>query len=175
MSFTLAELTGDRSEQYRQLTVQARALVAGENDRVANAANLSALIHHNLAAVNWSGFYFYDGKELVVGPFQGKPACIRIALGRGVCGTAAASRETQLVPDVHDFPGHIACDADSRSEIVVPLIWAGELIGVLDIDSPETGRFDTIDQDGLESVAGVFVESLTPRRKLDQNLSGDRQ
>lgn len=160
MSFIVADLTGSRAEQYEQLTQQAKALVAGEVDRIANAANLSALIYHALPALNWAGFYFYDGRELVVGPFQGKPACVRIALGKGVCGTAAATRETQVVPDVHAFPGHIACDADSRSEIVAPLVHTGELIGVLDLDSPEPNRFDTTDRHGLEAIAQVFLDAL---------------
>ncbi|MEU1550732.1 GAF domain-containing protein [Nocardia sp. NPDC005745] len=160
MSFVAADLTGDRPEQYRQLAAQAEALVAGETDRIANAANLSALIFHALPDVNWVGFYFYDGRELVVGPFQGKPACVRIALGKGVCGTAAESRTTQLVPDVHAFDGHIACDADTRSEIVVPLVRDGDLIGVFDLDSPQPGRFDDIDRAGLEAVAGIFLAAL---------------
>ncbi|WP_067836057.1 GAF domain-containing protein [Nocardia lijiangensis] len=160
MSFTVESLSGDRSEQYRQLIAQAEALVAGEADRVANAANLSALLFHALPELNWAGFYFYDGTELVVGPFQGKPACVRIALGRGVCGTAAATETTQIVPDVHEFPGHIACDADSRSEIVVPLVHRGALIGVLDLDSPKPGRFDDVDRAGLEALADVFLATL---------------
>ncbi|MFE7745094.1 GAF domain-containing protein [Nocardia sp. NPDC057455] len=160
MSFVVADLTGDRTEQYRQLAAQAEALVAGETDRVANAANLAALVFHALRDVNWVGFYFYDGRELVVGPFQGKPACVRIALGKGVCGTAAESRTTRLVPDVHAFDGHIACDADTRSEIVVPLVRNGELIGVFDLDSPRPGRFDDIDRAGLEAVAGIFLAAL---------------
>ncbi|KIA66327.1 MULTISPECIES: GAF domain-containing protein [Nocardia] len=160
MSFTVAELTGDRTEQYRQLTEQASALVAGEPDRTANAANIAALVFHALPDVNWVGFYFHDGHELVVGPFQGKPACVRIPLGKGVCGTAAQTRETQLVPDVHAFPGHIACDADTRSEVVVPLVHNGALIGVFDLDSPKPGRFDEIDRQGLESVAQAFLAAL---------------
>ncbi|WP_063052772.1 GAF domain-containing protein [Nocardia arthritidis] len=160
MSFVAADLTGDRPEQYRQLAAQAEALVAGETDRIANAANLSALVFHALPDVNWVGFYFYDGRELVVGPFQGKPACVRIVLGKGVCGTAAESRTTQLVPDVHAFDGHIACDADTRSEIVVPLVRDGDLIGVFDLDSPRPGRFDDIDRAGLEAVAGIFLAAL---------------
>ncbi|KAA0016780.1 GAF domain-containing protein [Antrihabitans cavernicola] len=146
---------------YRQIAAQAEALVAGESDRIANAANLSALLFQELPDVNWAGFYFYDGLELVVGPFQGKPACIRIPLGKGVCGTAASTRETQLVPDVHAFAGHIACDSDSRSEIVVPLVHDGELIGVLDIDSPVPDRFDGTDRAGLEAIAAVYLESLS--------------
>ncbi|WP_040870807.1 GAF domain-containing protein [Nocardia exalbida] len=160
MSFVAADLTGDRPEQYRQLAAQAEALVAGETDRIANAANLSALVFRALPDVNWVGFYFYDGRELVVGPFQGKPACVRIALGKGVCGTAAESRTTQLVPDVHAFDGHIACDADTRSEIVVPLVRGGDLIGVFDLDSPRPGRFDDIDRAGLEAVAGIFLAAV---------------
>lgn len=160
MSFTVAALSGDRTEQYRELNAQATALIAGESDRIANAANLSALIFHALPRLNWAGFYFFDGQELVVGPFQGKPACVRIAIGRGVCGTAARTRQTQVIPDVHAFPGHIACDADSRSEIVVPLVLGDELIGVLDLDSPDSGRFDDTDRLGLEAVARVFLETL---------------
>lgn len=162
MSFTVAELTGDRTEQYRQLAAQASALVAGEPDRVANAANIAALVFHALPEVNWVGFYFFDGRELVVGPFQGKPACVRIPLGKGVCGTAAQTGETQLVPDVHAFPGHIACDADTRSEVVVPLVHNGAVLGVFDLDSPKPGRFDDIDRQGLESLAQVFLTSLAP-------------
>lgn len=160
MSFTVADLTGDRTEQYQQLVAQARALVAGEHDRVANAANLSSLVFHALPELNWVGFYFYDGNELVVGPFQGQPACVRIAIGKGVCGTAAQTRETQLVPDVHAFPGHIACDAETRSEVVVPLVHNGELVGVFDLDSPQPDRFDDIDRAGLESVAQAFLAAL---------------
>lgn len=160
MSFTVAELTGDRAEQYQQLAAQAEALVAGEPDRVANAANLASLVFHALPEVNWAGFYFYDGNELVVGPFQGKPACVRIPIGKGVCGTAAQTGETQLVPDVHAFPGHIACDADTRSEVVIPLVHNGALVGVFDLDSPKPDRFDEIDKDGLESIAKAFLDSL---------------
>lgn len=163
MSFTVAELVGDSAEQYVQLTAQAEALTAGESDRIANAANVSALLFYALADVNWVGFYLFDGRELVVGPFQGKPACIRIPLGTGVCGTAATTRQTQVVPDVHAFAGHIACDADTRSEIVVPLVRAGELIGVLDLDSPLPNRFDDADRVGLEAIAEVFLESLGDR------------
>ena len=137
--FANASLTGSKPEQYAQLLEQARGLVYGESDRIANAANLAALVYHALPDLNWVGFYFFDGTELVVGPFQGLPACVRIALGKGVCGTAAASRETQLVPDVHAFPGHIACDSRSASEIVVPVVdGAGNLIAVFDVDATET-------------------------------------
>ncbi|WP_395789176.1 GAF domain-containing protein [Aquimonas sp.] len=158
--FVAAALTGSKPEQYSELVQQARGLLAGEPDRIANAANLSALAYHALPDVNWLGFYFFDGKELVVGPFQGKPACVRIALGRGVCGTAAVSRQTQRVDDVEAFPGHIPCDAASRSEVVVPLFRGEQLIGVFDIDSPALARFDADDVRGLEALAQVFVESL---------------
>ncbi len=159
--FTTATLTGSKPEQYAQLLAQARALVHGESDRIANAANLSALIYHALPQLNWAGFYFFDGTELVVGPFQGLPACVRIPLHKGVCGAAASSRQTRRVDDVDAFPGHIACDSASRSELVVPLLHDGELVGVLDIDSPVTSRFDADDQTGLEAIAQVFIESLT--------------
>ncbi|MFY2789235.1 GAF domain-containing protein [Rhodococcus sp. MALMAid1271] len=160
MAFTATELTGSKVEQYRQLTEQARGLVFEESDLVANAANLSALVYHALPEVNWVGFYLYDGTELVVGPFQGQPACVRIALSAGVCGAAATTGETQRVADVHDFPGHIACDASTRSEVVVPLYQGERLIGVFDLDSPVTDRFDAEDQAGLEAIAAVFVNSL---------------
>ena len=160
MSFATQTLTGSKPEQYAQLAEQARALVHGEPDRIANAANLSALVYHALPDLNWVGFYFHDGKELVVGPFQGLPACVRIALDRGVCGAAASTRQTQRIADVEAFPGHIACDAASRSELVVPLVHDGKLVGVFDLDSPRLDRFDADDQDGLESIARIFVESL---------------
>ena len=150
----------DKPTLYANLAEQAGHLLAGESDRIANAANFSALLYHALPDVNWVGFYFFDGKELVVGPFQGKPACVRIALTRGVCGAAATTRTTQRVADVHDFPGHIACDAASRSEIVVPLVLAdGALLGVLDIDSPIPGRFDAVDQSGVETLAEIFLNA----------------
>jgi GAF domain-containing protein len=151
----------DKRVLYRGLLEQAKALLQGETDSVANAANLSALIFHQVPALNWAGFYFYRGGELVVGPFQGSPACVRIALGRGVCGTAAQQRRTLVVADVDEFPGHIPCDAASRSEIVVPLIRpGGELLGVLDLDSPEPGRFDSADKTGLEALANCYVAAL---------------
>lgn len=153
-------LHGSKAEQYEQLLSQARALLAGESDRIANAANLSALVFHALPDLNWVGFYFYDGRELVVGPFQGRPACVRIALGRGVCGTAAVTRQTQVVPDVDAFPGHIPCDSASRSELVVPLFRHDALLGVFDLDSPVAARFDDEDRRGLEAVAAVFLGSL---------------
>ena len=158
--FTAASLSGDKPQQYAQLAEQARALLHGEPDRIANAANLSALVYHALPGLNWVGFYFFDGTELVVGPFQGLPACVRIPLDRGVCGAAASSRRTQRVEDVHAFPGHIACDAASRSELVVPLVKDGALIGVFDLDSPDPARFDVQDQEGLEAIARIYVQSL---------------
>ena len=155
--------TDSKPAFYAELAQQARALLHGERDRIANAANFAALAWGALADVNWCGFYFFDGRELVVGPFQGKPACVRIALGRGVCGTAAAERRTQLVRDVDAFPGHIACDGASRSEIVVPLLDAhGTLIGVWDVDSPSLARFDDDDRAGMEALCTVFIESLQP-------------
>ncbi len=158
--FAANQLTGSKPEQYAQLQQQARGLVHGESDRIANAANLSALVFHALPSLNWVGFYFFDGTELVVGPFQGQPACIRIALGRGVCGTAAVTRQTQRVADVEDFDGHIPCDSASRSELVVPLFKGDVLIGVFDLDSPERDRFDADDQSGLEAIARIFLDTL---------------
>jgi GAF domain-containing protein len=154
--FTTSTLSGGKAEQYQQLIAQCQALLHGERHRIANAANLSALLFNSLPDLNWLGFYFLERGELVVGPFQGLPACVRIALGKGVCGTAAQSRETQLVPDVHAFEGHIACDSASQSELVVPLIQNGELIGVLDIDSPLLNRFDAVDQAAFEKIAELF-------------------
>lgn len=158
--FASATLSGSKPEQYAQLLDQARGLLHGEHDRIANAANLSALVYHALPDLNWVGFYFYDGRELVVGPFQGKPACVRIALGRGVCGTAAVTRQTQRIADVHAFDGHIACDAASASELVVPLYAGDRLVGVFDLDSPRVNRFDADDQQGLEALADLFLASL---------------
>ena len=158
--FDTSTLTGSKPEQYGQLLAKARALVHGERDRIANAANLSALVYHALPHLNWVGFYFFDGKELVVGPFQGLPACVRIPLDKGVCGAAASQRVTQRIEDVDAFPGHIACDSASRSELVVPLVHNGNLVGVFDLDSPSLARFDTEDQAGLEAIAAVFVEAL---------------
>ena len=158
--FKARTLEGDKAAQYAQLLAQAEGLMAGEPDRIANAANLSALLFNTLPDLNWAGFYLYDGTELVVGPFQGLPACVRIPLDKGVCGAAASTRQTQRVDDVHAFPGHIACDAASRSEIVIPLIKDGVLIGVLDIDSPEPGRFDADDQQGLEAIARAWLAAI---------------
>jgi len=158
--FQSSTLSGDKTEQYAQLLEQARGLMHGERDRTANAANLSSLVFHALPGLNWVGFYFFDGTELVVGPFQGHPACVRIALGRGVCGTAAVTRQTQRIADVDAFPGHIPCDSASRSELVVPLYRGDELLGVFDLDSPALDRFDADDQRGLEAMASAFIESL---------------
>ena len=145
---------------YDELAQQAEGLLSGQKHRIANAANLSALIFDALPEVNWAGFYFLEGNELIVGPFQGRPACVCIEMGNGVCGTAAATRATQRVEDVHAFEGHIACDPESRSEVVVPLIVDGQVIGVLDIDSPRSGRFDEADQRGLERLAEIYARSL---------------
>ena len=160
--FVSSALSGSKPEVYQALAEQARALLAGESDRVANAANFAALVYHALPDLNWAGFYFFDGVELVVGPFQGRPACVRIALGRGVCGTAALSRTSQVVADVDAFPGHIPCDSASRSEIVVPLLAGDRLLGVFDVDSPLLERFDDEDRLGLEAMCLVFVQSLYP-------------
>lgn len=149
----------DKRADYERLAAELAALLADERDLIANAANTAALIYDALPDLNWAGFYFMKDGELVLGPFQGKPACVRIALGRGVCGTAAERRETVVVPDVHAFPGHIACDAASRSEIVVPLISNGRLLGVLDIDSPKLERFDASDRAGVERLASVFLSA----------------
>ena len=152
----------EKPELYRDLARQLAALIAGEPDPIANAANTAALIYHGLPDLNWAGFYFRNGAELVLGPFQGKPACVRIPIGKGVCGTAAARATTVLVPDVHDFPGHIACDPDSRSELVVPLIKDGSVLGVLDLDSPLPARFDELDRDGCEQLVALLLD---PYRK----------
>ena len=145
---------------WRDLARDLGALLHGERDLIANAANTAALIWDALPGLNWAGFYLYKSGELVLGPFQGKPACVRIAIGKGVCGTAAARRATVVVEDVHAFPGHIACDSASNSEIVVPLLKGNELIGVLDLDSPLHARFGAVEQRGLETLAKIFVESL---------------
>lgn len=161
MSFEAAPIRATtKAGLYEELRAAAAGLLAGEHDRIANAANFAALAWQTLPAINWCGFYFYDGRELVVGPFQGKPACVRIALGRGVCGTAAATGRTQCVDDVDAFPGHIPCDSASRSEVVVPMFRNNQLVGVLDVDSPLLARFDADDVRGLEALAEVFVESL---------------
>jgi L-methionine (R)-S-oxide reductase len=142
---------------YQQLLQELNGLIAGEHDFIANLANSAALLYHSLPDLNWAGFYLLKEGELVVGPFQGKPACVRITLGKGVCGTAAARRTTQVVRDVHQFPGHIACDAASNSEIVVPMIRNDEVIGVLDLDSPKLARFDEEDKKGLEAFVAALL------------------
>jgi GAF domain-containing protein len=152
--------TGGKREFYAELRVQLAALLEGETDLIANTANMASLLYHALPDVNWAGFYFLKGGELVLGPFHGKPACVRIAVGKGVCGSAAAARLSLLIEDVHNFPGHIACDAASRSELVIPLVRGGEVLGVLDLDSPRPGRFEEEDQAGCESLAAVLLESL---------------
>jgi L-methionine (R)-S-oxide reductase len=167
--FALSEQShAGKTAQYDDLLQQTRSLIADETDFIANAANFASLVFHSLPELNWAGFYFFDGTELVVGPFQGKPACVRIALGRGVCGAAARERRTQVVPDVHAFPGHIACDSASRSEIVVPLIAGdGTLIGVWDVDSPVPGRFDDEDATGMEALCSAFIAHAWKRRDHD--------
>jgi GAF domain-containing protein len=152
----------NKDADYASLADELNGLLAGEQDLVANAANTAALLFDALPGINWAGFYFLRAREgleseLVVGPFQGKPACVRIPVGKGVCGTAAATRKTVVVRDVHEFPGHIACDAASQSEIVVPLVKGDTLLGVLDIDSPLLARFDDADRRGIERLAAIFV------------------
>jgi len=157
--FALRSAASTPAERYEELAGQARALLQGERDQTANAANLASLVFHTLPELNWAGFYWLKGRELVLGPFQGKPACVRIAMGRGVCGTAARERHTILVPDVNAFPGHIACDAASASEIVLPIVKGTRLIGVLDLDSPRPARFQEIDARGLEEVVRIFLDA----------------
>lgn len=153
--------TGDKTEFYRELAQQLEALLHGEPNMIANAANTSALIFQTMPDLNWAGFYFLDSdEELVLGPFQGKPACVRIPVGRGVCGTAVKEGRSILVEDVHVFPGHIACDAASRSELVVPVRRDGRVIGVIDLDSPEPARFDRDDQVGIEKLAVIFAAAI---------------
>jgi GAF domain-containing protein len=158
-SFDIA--AGSKPELYADLLAALDALTAGEADAIANMANAASLIAQYLPDLNWAGFYRLIGEELVLGPFQGKPACIRIPVGQGVCGTAAARRESVLVEDVNAFAGHIACDAASRSELVVPLVKHGRLIGVIDLDSPHPGRFDAEDQTGIERIAGIYLAAST--------------
>jgi L-methionine (R)-S-oxide reductase len=150
----------DKATLYRDLLLQAQGLFQGESDAIANAANLSALLWGGLADLNWAGFYFLKAGVLVLGPFQGKPACVRIAPGKGVCGTAAAEKRSIVVADVHAFPGHIACDGASNSEVVVPLLQDGAVLGVLDLDSPLFSRFDGEDAKGLEALAAAWAASL---------------
>jgi L-methionine (R)-S-oxide reductase len=160
--------TGKRA-LYDELADQLRSLTAGEPDLIANTANMAALVYHGLPDLNWAGFYIARGDELVLGPFQGKPACVRIAWGKGVCGTAAARQETIVVPDVEAFPGHIACDVDSRSEMVVPLVVARRVVGVFDLDSPVLNRFDEVDRAGCERLVEIL---LLQHRDWRPNLGG---
>jgi GAF domain-containing protein len=150
----------DKPGDYAALAKELEGLLSGEHDLIANAANATSLIYHALPDINWCGVYLLRGKELIVGPFQGKPACVHIPLGKGVCGTAATERKTIVVPDVNAFPGHIACDAASRSEIVIPLLRQSGLLGVLDLDSPNLARFDEEDRRGLEALAAILIGSL---------------
>ncbi len=150
---------GTKAGLHSELLSQARALLAGERDATANAANLAALVFHTLPDLNWAGFYWMKQGELVLGPFQGRPACVRIALGKGVCGTAARDKRTVVVEDVNQFPGHIACDSASMSEVVVPLMRDGKVVGVLDLDSPSLRRFDADDVRGLEALAAIYLEA----------------
>ena len=154
-----------KQTMYADLRSQLQGLVAGESDMIANAANFSALLFHTMPDLNWAGFYFLQGDELVLGPFQGKPACIRIRKGRGVCGAAVERDTTMVVPDVHAFPGHIACDVNSRSELVAPVRRDGVVMGVLDLDSPLPGRFDAVDAEGIQALVAIFeatLQSATP-------------
>lgn len=156
--FHFPKATGGKEAIYEQLSQQVSALLEGENDWLANTTNASALLFQQLSEVNWAGFYFLQEDELILGPFQGKPACVRIPMGKGVCGTAAEERKSQVVPDVNAFPGHIACDPASRSEIVVPIFDGERLIGVLDIDSPVPNRFDEVDRLHLEKWVSILTE-----------------
>ncbi|HEX7339786.1 MAG TPA: GAF domain-containing protein [Rhodanobacteraceae bacterium] len=161
MFHTHAITTADKAAGYAELAAQARAIMDGEPDFIANAANFGALVFHSLPDINWCGFYLFDGNELVVGPFQGQPACIRIALGKGVCGIAAKTRQSQVVADVNAHPNHIFCDSTSRSEVVIPLIKAdGSLLGVWDVDSPHENRFDEADRAGMEALCKVFMDAV---------------
>jgi L-methionine (R)-S-oxide reductase len=167
MTFQIAKPEAlSKTELYANLQSQLRSLLEGERDFIANAANFSSLLFHSLLDVNWAGLYLMKDGELVLGPFQGKPACVRIAVGKGVCGAAAEQRETILADNVHEFPGHIACDSDSNSEIVVPLIKHERLIGVLDLDSPLFARFDDEDAQGLNELAEIFIESISLEFRL---------
>jgi len=165
--FAVEKPSGSKAEIHEELLRQARGLLDGERDPIANAANIAALIWHTLPDLNWAGFYFMKRGELVLGPFQGKPACVRIAVGKGVCGTAAARRVSIVVPDVHAFPGHIACDSASNSELVVPLLRGAQVIGVLDLDSPKFDRFDTSDAACCEALARLWLAASDPMEDAD--------
>lgn len=151
----------DKIKQYELINSQVQAIISGEPDMIANMANIAAILFNNLEKVNWAGFYIFKQGQLVLGPFQGQPACIRIPMGKGVCGTSASQKLTLIVKDVHEFDGHIACDAASKSEIVVPIIFDDKLIAVLDVDSPVTERFDNADKVGLEQLVSLFVQALS--------------
>jgi GAF domain-containing protein len=158
--FHVENYKGSKEEQYKLVIKQLQALLEGENDRIANLSNASALLNQFLDNINWVGFYLLKDEQLILGPFQGLPACVRIPLGKGVCGTAAANKKTERIADVHQFPGHIACDAASNSEIVIPLIKEDQLIGVLDIDSPSKNRFDELDQVYLEKYVEALIQYI---------------
>jgi L-methionine (R)-S-oxide reductase len=158
--FKVEKYTGSREDGYSLVKKQLISLIEDEKNQIANLSNASALLNQFLERINWVGFYLMEEEDLVLGPFQGLPACVRIPVGKGVCGNAALKKETIRVPDVHQFPGHIACDAATQSEIVIPMIKNGQLIGVLDIDSPEKDRFDQLDQKHLEEFVSILVEHL---------------
>lgn len=164
MSSQVSPETKSKVELYAELAVQLRSLFGGERNLIANAANFSSLVFHALPDVNWTGFYFLHGNELILGPFQGKPGCVRIPIGSGVCGLSAAQLDTIIVPNVHEFPGHITCDTASNSEIVVPVFDGQRLLGVLDLDSPQLSRFDEQDAEGLNELVTIFVEACEGRR-----------
>jgi GAF domain-containing protein len=157
MQTTTIDSSLSKPQLYAEIARELQSLIAGESDDIANLANASSLLFYSLPDLNWAGFYLLKDGGLVVGPFQGRPACVRIAMGKGVCGTAAQKRSTVIVPNVHEFPGHIACDSASNSEIVVPMIRGNELLGVLDIDSPKFERFDEQDQAGLEKIVKILI------------------
>ena len=171
MTFQIAKVeTDSKPELYGSLQLQLRALLEGEHDLIANAANSAALLYHSLPDVNWVGFYLYKEGELVLGPFQGNPACVRIALGKGVCGTAAELQQTLVVENVNEFPGHIACDSASNSEIVVPLLNENQLLGVLDLDSPSLARFDEEDAQGLNQLVEIFIQASKSSNSSESKL-----
>jgi GAF domain-containing protein len=150
----------NKNKQYKLINTQVQALISDESDMIANMANIAAVLFNNLEQINWAGFYLFKQEQLVLGPFQGQPACVRIPMGRGVCGTSAATRQTVIVEDVHEFAGHIACDVASNSEIVIPIVFNQQLIGILDIDSPVTARFNDDDRQGLESLVSILQQTL---------------
>jgi len=171
MTFQIAKQeTVSKAELYAKLQMQLRSLLEGEHDFIANAANFAALLYHSLPDVNWAGFYLHKEGELVLGPFQGNPACVRIAIGKGICGAAAEVRQTVVVENVNEFPGHIACDSASNSEIVVPLMKDQQLIGVLDLDSPSFARFDDDDAQGLHVLAEIFIQAVQSSNSSESQL-----